>query len=136
MTRCAVFNCKSNSAISKNIKFFRFPKEKKLCKKWVTACHRKDKFKTTGARVCSQHFPVLTHTMMCQLMGQRDQKSCNCTLPEGAVPTLKIPNRASPAHKTETQERREGRQKAKEKAKVLQELLESSPATQLDPGYI
>lgn len=38
------------------IRFFRFPKDQILCKKWVHFCCRSDKFNVKTARMCSLHF--------------------------------------------------------------------------------
>ena len=35
---------------------YRFPKDKKVCREWVKACKRRDKFSTESYRVCSIHF--------------------------------------------------------------------------------
>ena len=55
---CAVCGCSSNSRISKakGIKFFRFPKDSKVQRRWKAACKRKDDFCVLNARVCSLHF--------------------------------------------------------------------------------
>lgn len=45
MTNCAVATCKNCTRLTKgsNIKYFRFPKNKELCKVWIISCKRKDK---------------------------------------------------------------------------------------------
>lgn len=58
--RCAVYGCNSDNQSKKNpcdgVKFFHFPKDKVMCKKWVHATKRKDKFNVKTACICSKHF--------------------------------------------------------------------------------
>lgn len=58
--RCAVVSCKSDNQSKKtpckNIKFFHFPKDLNLRKKWLDATKRKDKVNIKTAVVCSKHF--------------------------------------------------------------------------------
>lgn len=46
MTICAVYGCFNWTKKTKgtNIKYFTFPKDEHLCKLWVNACRRNDKF--------------------------------------------------------------------------------------------
>lgn len=61
-TICSVAICKSNAQKAKKcnqeIRFFTFPKDKILRKKWVTLCYRKDKFDPSNKRICSKHFDL------------------------------------------------------------------------------
>lgn len=58
MPGCAVTGCKNYSRVTKGteIKYFRFPKEKELCRRWIIVCRRKDKInlkngKLTGDKI-------------------------------------------------------------------------------------
>lgn len=46
MPGCAVYGCGNYNRKTKgtNIKYFRFPYNEDLAKKWINACKRKDKF--------------------------------------------------------------------------------------------
>ncbi|KAL1514352.1 hypothetical protein ABEB36_003621 [Hypothenemus hampei] len=58
--RCAVFGCNCDNKSKKNpvsvVKFFHFPKNKDLAKKWLHATGRKDKVNLKNACVCSKRF--------------------------------------------------------------------------------
>lgn len=49
---CAVAVCPNPDAVS----YFRFPKDETLCKAWVKATRRKDKFNPLTSRICEKHF--------------------------------------------------------------------------------
>lgn len=57
--RCAIYGCSSDN--SKKVKdsplrFYRFPSNENVRKKWISSCCRADKFNPDIARVCSKHF--------------------------------------------------------------------------------
>ena len=52
---CAIFGC-SNHTRNKEISFFRFPKDKEICKVWINHCKGKDFINLKNARICSVHF--------------------------------------------------------------------------------
>lgn len=58
--RCSVFGCNSDKDSKKNpcpdVKFFSFPKDPVLQKKWLHLTKRKDKVNLKYAVVCSKHF--------------------------------------------------------------------------------
>ena len=39
MATCAVSGCKNNQRKTKNVHFYRFPKDPELCEKWVQFCN-------------------------------------------------------------------------------------------------
>ncbi|XP_072396484.1 uncharacterized protein [Diabrotica undecimpunctata] len=57
--RCDVFGCNVDNQsknFNTNIKFFSFPKDKKLLCVWKQLCKRANNFNITNARICSLHF--------------------------------------------------------------------------------
>ncbi|XP_075229670.1 uncharacterized protein LOC142329169 isoform X27 [Lycorma delicatula] len=51
---CAINGCSNNKRNQKNLKYFRFPLDEEMTKKWAIYCKKSRNFKT--ARVCSVHF--------------------------------------------------------------------------------
>lgn len=61
MVMCAVALCNSNNnkeckAVESNLRYFSFPSDKILRRKWVQKCYRFSKFNVNNARICSRHF--------------------------------------------------------------------------------
>ncbi|KAJ8932645.1 hypothetical protein NQ318_002942 [Aromia moschata] len=58
--RCAVVGCDSDNQSKrnpcKNVKFFSFPKDDNLSKKWLHLTKREDKVNLKNAVICSKHF--------------------------------------------------------------------------------
>ncbi|XP_071643599.1 uncharacterized protein [Temnothorax longispinosus] len=56
MPTCYIQNC-TNRTVTKNIKFFQFPKEPVILQQWLKACGKNEgEIKTNSATVCSAHF--------------------------------------------------------------------------------
>ncbi|XP_071567395.1 uncharacterized protein [Temnothorax nylanderi] len=56
MPSCYIQNC-TNRTVTKNIKFFQFPKEPVVLQQWLKACGKNEgEIKTNSATVCSAHF--------------------------------------------------------------------------------
>lgn len=53
MPGCAVALCKNYNRLTKGteIKYFRFPKDKELCKKWIIACRREDEINLKNGNI-------------------------------------------------------------------------------------
>lgn len=58
--RCAVVGCDSDNQSKRNpckdVKFFSFPKDANLSKKWLHLTKREDKVNLKNAVICSKHF--------------------------------------------------------------------------------
>lgn len=56
--RCAVFGCDNNNSKNSATKwrFFHFPKDKTLLKKWVHFCRRTDEINIKNACICEVYF--------------------------------------------------------------------------------
>lgn len=93
--RCAVVGCDSDNQSKRNpckdIRFFRFPKDHNLSKKWLHLTRRKDKLNVKNAVICSKHFCVgdykvnLKHTLL-----NYTPKNYR-GLKEDAIPTQNLP---------------------------------------------
>lgn len=55
LAKCCVENCNSKKKCSENIRFFRFPKENKILKKWKENCKITTKIDQWNF-VCEKHF--------------------------------------------------------------------------------
>ncbi|XP_017473568.1 PREDICTED: THAP domain-containing protein 5-like [Rhagoletis zephyria] len=84
--QCAVWNC-GNELKNKEAKksFFAFPKDEKLCEKWLKFCRRPVGFKPKSWKICSDHFKKedIVGSLAFE-MGLRDKR---CLAP-GAVPCI------------------------------------------------
>nr|CAH7714512.1 unnamed protein product [Callosobruchus chinensis] len=97
--RCAVVGCNSDNQSKRNpckdIKFFHFPKDPNLSKKWLLLSKRKDKVNIKYATVCSKHFCEsdykvnLKHTLLSytpkNYRGLKDDASPSQNLPQYSV---------------------------------------------------
>lgn len=113
--RCAVYNCNSDNqskSRDKDVKFFRFPRDKTTCKKWVVSCGRSDKFNPQTSHMCSLHFVPSDYA--------RDLKAelLNCPIPknkrllkDGSVPTMNLPLKSSIFTEPSTSAEVQGRNK-------------------------
>lgn len=57
--RCSVYGCNADNQskyFTDDIKFFSFPKDKKMQIVWKRLCGRGDDFNIRNARICSRHF--------------------------------------------------------------------------------
>ncbi|KAL1489557.1 hypothetical protein ABEB36_013510 [Hypothenemus hampei] len=138
--RCAVFGCNCDNKSKKNpisgVKFFHFPKNKDLAKKWLHATGRKDKVNLKNACVCSKHFSEsdfkenLQHKLLnytpARYRGLKEDAIPNKNLPlakaVNSCPELGCFSRSSaeaPSHRDKTREDRERKQ-------LIQELLNVS----------
>ena len=88
MVFCAAINCSNNSKSS--ISMFKFPKEQKLRREWLTKMKRKSFQVTKHSRVCADHF---TKDCFKQNLLARNSlgsafKPRRLDLKKGAVPTI------------------------------------------------
>ncbi|XP_042206255.1 histone-lysine N-methyltransferase eggless-like isoform X2 [Homarus americanus] len=92
-TNCAVYGCNSLFKRGGEIRFHAFPNDKKLKRKWVNLCKRKDFINTATARICSRHFEPTAYVrnLKYELLGVPPPKS-QIKLKEGALPTLRLPS--------------------------------------------
>lgn len=95
MTRCAVLGCTNNNMKTEGtgIKYYTFPKNEDLWKRWVEACQRSDTFKFQNAKICSKHF-----SKECFFRSTRQQMLNYCpnrfrNLVQEAVPTKFLPSK-------------------------------------------
>ncbi|KAJ8914789.1 hypothetical protein NQ315_014531 [Exocentrus adspersus] len=97
--RCAVCRCNSDNQSKKNpysdIKFFHFPKDETLCKKWLLATKREDKFNLKTACICSKHFQDTDYKLNLQheLLNYKPKRYRG--LKDDAVPSLNLPSRTN-----------------------------------------
>lgn len=54
--RCAVHKCKSSNEKGRYCRFYSFPSDETLRKKWKDFCGRPKDFNASHARICSFHF--------------------------------------------------------------------------------
>ncbi|KAK4884762.1 hypothetical protein RN001_001033 [Aquatica leii] len=93
--RCAIYSCKNDNqskGFKKNVMFFRFPRDKNTCQKWIVACSRADKFNERYAHVCSVHFQPSDYKrdLKAELLNYQRYKNKRLLKSE-AVPTLSLP---------------------------------------------
>lgn len=94
--RCAVYGCNVDNQdknFDKSIRFFTFPKDKKVCQQWIHLCIRKDKFNKTSARVCSTHFEIddYVRNLQHELLGYSPRNGRIRALKDKAVPSKNLP---------------------------------------------
>ena len=84
---CSAINCKNNRSANKDISFFRFPKDKQRCKKWVMNSRREDLLKysfdhlSKSNVLCANHFEESQFTPSKQKNLKRNHRT-------GEIPTL------------------------------------------------
>lgn len=124
--RCAVYGCHSDNESKKNpcpnVKFFRFPKIGELCKKWIHATGRKDKFNVKTSYVCSKHFAESDFKINLRHKLLNYTPKCYRPLEDHAVPNLKLPYgvHAKPA---EAASGRDASIKKRQRKQLVDELL-------------
>ena len=105
MKYCAISVCKNNSKKRPDLKFFEFPSEEKLRKKWSAFCRRADKeFESVKyLHMCSEHFEA-KHIV---------KTLCGITKPaKGTVPTIFNP-KTVPRSPSQREKRMNERKKRK-----------------------
>lgn len=59
---CSVPSCKSNSLVArrngKRIRFFQFPRDPNVQRKWVQRCCKDEKWDTKNKKICQKHFTI------------------------------------------------------------------------------
>lgn len=91
MVKCSVSNCKNNTSgknKTEHIKFFRFPKNKDVLNKWISACNFEKDTNINSKRICSNHFEKEDYLLKDQLLNTCFKK---CHLKEDSVPTKNLP---------------------------------------------
>lgn len=98
--RCAVYGCNNNNKKTKNtccmvkdgsINYFRFPKDKNICRQWEVACRRDEKFNAKNSRICSIHFCEEDF----ELKHKLNFSSVKCRiLKKDAIPKVFLPKKA------------------------------------------
>ncbi len=83
---CAVAVCKTPHPPETSL--HTFPKDPDLCKKWISACKRKDSFNVQSAIICSRHFSdtCFERDMRSELL----EKKRGRILKAGSIPTLNL----------------------------------------------
>ena len=94
MPCCAVLNCSNYRKGKSEYKYFRFPKDKETCAKWIHLCGREKKtdFNPATQRVCSRHFlpSAFQRNLKYELL-RLPVPSNQIAFKPGAVPTLHLP---------------------------------------------
>uniref|UniRef100_A0A6P7GZ16 THAP domain-containing protein 1-like n=1 Tax=Diabrotica virgifera virgifera TaxID=50390 RepID=A0A6P7GZ16_DIAVI len=94
--RCAVFGCGSDNQSKKNpcpeVKFFTFPKNSELCKKWIHLTGRKDKFIVKNSVLCSKHFVESDYKVNLQHKLLNYRPKCYRGLKDDAIPSQHLPH--------------------------------------------
>lgn len=133
--RCSVFGCDSDNESKKNpcpnIKFFSFPKDPIMSKKWLHLTKRKDQLKLKGAVVCSRHFREsdykvnLKHTLL-----NYTPKNYR-GLKDDAIPSLNLyqTQAASASVPSTSGERRKLMYEKRQRAQLVKEILETKKDT-------
>ena len=94
-SNCSVYGCSNTWIKTKgsDVKYFRFPKDKLLQDKWLTACRRADAVNVKNALICSIHFTSDDYRddMKNRLLNLESPKN-HRPLKEDVVPSLHLPN--------------------------------------------
>ncbi|XP_042235835.1 uncharacterized protein LOC121875362 [Homarus americanus] len=137
MVICAVYGCSNKPKIRtrEHIKYFRFPRDKDTCNKWIQACKRSDEVNTKFARVCSLHFQETDYKLEYRIMKVRLQLSPKRTRPlyPWAVPSLQLPKAKSVTEKPASITRKIRADKRNNKRLVREIVRECGPAIQENP---
>ena len=91
---CAVRCCHNTKKRTKGcIRFFRFPRDEKLRKRWILLCDRDSNFNASNAMVCSIHFlpSDYNHSLLNKhrLLGKELPRNIRI-LKEDAVPSINL----------------------------------------------
>lgn len=119
MVYCAVVGCSSTSNKKSKYfclerRFFRFPKDKNICEKWILKCYQRDKFNIETARICSKHFSENDFERKEKLLKLPEKK---WKLKRDAIPSLKLIKNVT--DQTSAQEQRSKRVKKRELIKQI-----------------
>lgn len=134
--RCSVFGCNSDNESKKNpcpnVKFFTFPKDPIMRKKWLHLTKRKDNVNLKYAVVCSRHFCEsdfkvnLKHTLLNytpkNYRGLRDDAIPSQNLYQSQVASVALPSTSG--------ERRKHVYEKRQRAKLVQELLKTENSSE------
>ena len=121
--RCTVYGCGvDNQAkyFSPDIKFFSFPKDKKMLDIWKNLCKRDDDFNVKNARICSKHFSDSDYesNLQHELLGYKPKKYR--PLKKEAIPSKNLPNKPAKENSTSC---REERFKKRERKEIVETIL-------------
>lgn len=116
MFGCACNNRKKSCLNS--IKFFRFPRDERLSKIWITLCKRNDNFNVNTARLCSKHFRESDYqrNLKHELLNYKPNNYRK--LKFDAVPSLFLPGIKKSPNEASTQERERRIEKRSQKILV------------------
>ena len=93
MVYCVAFGCNSRQTKGCGISFFRFPKDKTVCRQWVHYCRRADfKEPTLSSRLCSKHFSEEQYEIDPVKRARYGYENAQAKLKDGALPDIPLLN--------------------------------------------